>query len=187
MCAAWHLRRLQGRRGTALSAFLPSKNLGELFSKSPARSLGGLDGMRSFSMLWIILGHSSLFTTFEGEVNPATSKDVLQSIPEQFVYSAAFGVDTFFFISGMLTAYTMMNKLRKKIKPVAQLPQQTLLFMLLRWLRLTPVFAYVLFMYTFIGSTAASGPFWYRMVEETSYCHEYWWSNLLCEDRRRYF
>ena len=24
----------------------------------------------------------------------------------------------------MLTAYTMMNKLRKKIKPVAQLPQQ---------------------------------------------------------------
>ena len=22
-------------------------------------------------------------------------------------------------------------------------------------------------------------PFWYRMVEETKYCHQYWWANLL--------
>lgn len=77
----------QGRRATALSAFLPSKNLGELFSKSPARSLGGLDGMRSFSMLWIILAHSSLFVSFQGTVNPAEEKDFIQSLPEQFVYS----------------------------------------------------------------------------------------------------
>ena len=40
----------------------------------------------------------------------------------------------------MLTSYTMMNKLRKRVRPVAQLPGQTALFMLLRWLRLTPVF-----------------------------------------------
>ena len=28
--------------------------------------------MRSFSMLWIILGHTSLFTTFQGELNPVS-------------------------------------------------------------------------------------------------------------------
>lgn len=121
-------------------------NLGELFSSSGARSLGGLDGLKGFSMLWIILAHASLFATFLGTGDPAAGKNFVQQTNSYFAYSATFGVDTFFFVSGQLTAYVLSSKLRKMKKQPGV--GKFLLFMALRWLRLTPLFACVAFLVT---------------------------------------
>ena len=59
---------------------------------------------QGFSMLWIILAHSTMFGGFVGATNPSVPKDFLMETDNYFTFSAVYGVDTFFFISGQLTA-----------------------------------------------------------------------------------
>jgi len=162
---------------TPLGCFNARANLGELFSGSGARSLGGLDGLKGFSMLWIILAHSTMFTGFVGLTNPAAPKNFLLDPANYFTFSATYAVDTFFLLSGELTAYVTAGRLRK----LRRGPGVGLFGSLvaLRWLRLTPLYAYVLFLDTYLAPTLATGPLWYRMLEDVSYCRTWWWSNLL--------
>ena len=68
----------------------------------------------------------------------------LESLPQQFTLGASLAVDTFFFLSGLLTTFTLLKRMRKSSK--TSFPAGK--FILLRFLRLTPLYAYILFFYT---------------------------------------
>jgi len=158
-----------------LKAFCPSDALSTLMERTPIRPLSGLDGLRSFSMLWIILAHTTLLVCLLGTDDQDALIDNLESVPQQFTLGASLAVDTFFFLSGLLTTYTLLRRMRKGNKN--SFPAG--MFILLRFLRLTPLYAFILLFYTYVVPHLASGPVWYRMHQDTQLCRDSWWANLL--------
>eukprot|EP00040_Diaphanoeca_grandis_P032568 m.197621 g.197621 ORF g.197621 m.197621 type:complete len:687 (+) comp32663_c2_seq2:34-2094(+) len=159
--------------------FNPTNNMSKLLESSPKRSLSGLDGLRAFSMLWIILAHTCLLVTEIGVENPDVFAQQFTNRFSAFATGANLAVDTFFFIAGVLTSYTTINGLRRKMIPLYLIPKQIGFFTLLRWLRLMPVYAYILFLYTYLTPTLATGPHWWKIDEDVGYCKKYWWTNFL--------
>ena len=178
-----------GRR--AILAFSLKKTFPALIHRNPTRKYKALDGIRSFSLLSIILGHTSalplsshystlvvrhgdffflrvfflfptvnfqLFIGFDNpwDVYPATKNifkpDVQQNFPgtaissgwffQTFVYSASMCVDSFFFLSGFLTALALLRRLQKgsrfRIHEIV----------LHRYLRLVPSFAFIIIVFS---------------------------------------
>ena len=75
-----------------------------------------LDGMRSLSMLWIIVGHTFAVSSSIGYQNPAAflpPTGMMTSFLGITIISARYAVDTFFFISGHL----VMSGLLKRMDP----------------------------------------------------------------------
>eukprot|EP00040_Diaphanoeca_grandis_P026045 m.145211 g.145211 ORF g.145211 m.145211 type:complete len:645 (+) comp30428_c0_seq2:1589-3523(+) len=158
-----------------LKAFCPSDALSTLMERTPSRPLSGLDGLRSFSMMWIILAHTTLLVCLLGTDDQDALLEGLETVPQQFTLGASLAVDTFFFLSGLLTTYTLLRRMRKGNKN--SFPAG--MFILLRFLRLTPLYAFILLFYTYIVPHLSSGPVWYRMHQDTALCRDTWWANLL--------
>eukprot|EP00040_Diaphanoeca_grandis_P032567 m.197612 g.197612 ORF g.197612 m.197612 type:complete len:703 (+) comp32663_c2_seq1:240-2348(+) len=171
------LRRVGVRK--FLYMFNPTNNISKLLTSSPKRNLRGLDGLRAFSMLWIILAHTTLLTNNKGYEDPAEVLKFIVSPSNQFISGANLGVDTFFFIAGVLTSYTSINGLRKHKIAVHLIPKQIGFYTLLRWLRIVPVYMYLLFAFAEITPVMGSGPFWFHMYEDVDFCRKYWWTNFL--------
>ena len=74
------------------------------------------NGIRAMSLFWIILGHSFLFHLVVAD-NVLHVLDTLQnSSAIQLLLGAAFGVDTFFFISGFLAVVVFINTFQDQSK-----------------------------------------------------------------------
>lgn len=77
-----------------------------------------LNGMRSISMLWIILGHTMAVMSSIGYNNPAAvlpPTGMMSSTLGQIIVSARYAVDTFFFISGYLVMSGLLKRLDSKV------------------------------------------------------------------------
>eukprot|EP00038_Savillea_parva_P009943 m.186849 g.186849 ORF g.186849 m.186849 type:complete len:715 (-) comp16883_c0_seq1:206-2350(-) len=159
-----------------LKAFCPSDGLSTLFAvvKNPP-PLAGLDGLRAFSMLWIILANTTLLVEIVGTDDADSRLHTAESLPQQFTLGSSLAVDTFFFLSGLLTTFTLLRNMRK----YRQDTFPALWFILMRLVRLTPLYAFLLFTYAYIVPYVSSGPVWYRMHHDTGLCRSTWWSNLL--------
>jgi len=93
----------------------------------------------------------------------------------QAILSAEFSVDSFFFMSGFLATYIGLKKIGNRgiIAPLLGAP-----FMYLdRWLRLTPVYMFIVLIYTYLVPVFSSGPFW--VEEDQPACRANIWQNLL--------
>lgn len=148
--------------GKFLACFSIRAGLKELLVSSPKRSLRTLDGMRALSMFWIILGHTADFQTppVLGLSNYSIPGALLKEFSFQFMPAANFAVDTFFFLSGLLTAYVLIKGVLKKKKNFP-----FILAIVFRWLRIVPVLAFLVGAYATIFKYFASGPIWFRCVE----------------------
>lgn len=156
-------------------AFSPLKNVESLVEKEAARSLTCLDGMRTISMLWIISGHIIELQDITGFDNPNAIVLYAQDFSAQFTQSANFAVDTFFFLSGLLTTYALLRRLRKTNKtsfPIA-------MYIFLRYLRLTVLYGFVLGFYATLLQYVSSGPIWYRFLDDSNKCINNAWQNFL--------
>ena len=146
----------------------------DLVKKEPARSISSLDALRTISMFYIILGHTANFT-LEGYVaNELTVLADAGKASWDMAGGAQFCVDTFFFISGMLTVYSL---LRRAAKVGNHIP--VLKFTLLRFLRLLPLVAVIVGFYANLTKYTTAGILWYRVAQLTDLCKTAWWSNLL--------
>ena len=136
-----------------------------------------LNGIRVISMCWIIMGHTILMFVMPPVVNPTVEDRFLQSVPFAFVRGAEYSVDTFFFMSGFLATFALLNQL--KLKGILSVSQYVSI-VLLRYLRLTPSYAVVLLFFWKVLPLVSSGPFWNEsLMFSSTACDRHWWTNLL--------
>jgi len=167
-----------------LECFSLTTNLKKFCEIRSGTATSCLDGIRVFSMCWVVMGHTLVWPlnsgapgyTNPGDIVPFFKSDALTgTFTGQAILSAEFSVDSFFFMSGFLATYIGIKKIGGlgKWTPLKAAP-----FMYIdRWLRLTPVYLFVLLTYTYLLPALSSGPFWTEMDQEA--CKENMWQNLL--------
>ena len=161
-----------------MRAFSFIKNVQKLLNTSTAKgSLACLNGMRVLSMWWIILGHVYLYCQAVLD-NPWAALPVTSRFTFQVIGNATFSVDTFFFLSGLLVAYLALREVKEKGK------LNWIHYFLHRFWRLTPLYSFVLMVYTTLCIHMFGGPFSSMSKSpeaRKSYeiCKEYWWTNLI--------
>ena len=109
--------------------------------KRSKKAITCLDGIRSISIFWVVLGHtvSQNYYKFSnvGEFGSKVEEGWLVAITSGLV-----AVDTFFLLGGLLTAYLATQSWRSALKrgPLGVI-KTYILFILNRYARLTPILA----------------------------------------------
>lgn len=133
-----------------------------------------LNGLRCVFMSWIILIHTMLYNDWSMFGRAMAVEKSLVSLVNQPIFSAAYLVDVFFMMSGLLTAYNCFEHIKVykgRFRPIA--------FIVVRWLRLTPqmFIASLIYMILPILSDKIN---WYPITGEwADNCQKNWWLNLL--------
>jgi peptidoglycan/LPS O-acetylase OafA/YrhL len=158
-----------------LTAFSLFKTIPTLFATKQAPSvITSLNGMRVISMFWVIMGHTHI-GVFHGNGGTTDNALELKTMAARFSYQPIINtfpsVDTFFFLSGVLVAYLTFRHMSKS----GRFP--FIHYYAHRYLRLTPVYAFVIFFYWLITNHLTTGPT-FALASENA-CAKYWWSNLL--------
>ena len=149
-----------------------------LSTKQTSAAIRCLNGIRVISMLWVILCHTHFWVSLAAGVDNALDViNILKRFSYQAVGNGFFSVDSFFLLSGVLVAYLTLRQMKRKN---GRFP--FLMYYIHRYLRLTPVYAFVLFFTWFLSMHLANGPR-YNSQWEGGYawqlCDKYWWTNLL--------
>ncbi|PZC80938.1 hypothetical protein B5X24_HaOG213707 [Helicoverpa armigera] len=159
-----------------LLAFSAYTNTHRLVTYKPVPgALECLDGIRTFAMVWVIIGHTFVTQTSSMIMaNPADALAWMTSLDSIWITAAPITVDTFFMLSGLLLVYTTAGKLTSM-----KLVKSLHLFYLNRLLRMFPALAAVILLQISIFNRVADGPFWEVEMTHTHRCRVYWWSTLL--------
>jgi len=149
-----------------------------LNTSSSKGSINCLNGLKFFSMSWVVMGHAWYIP---GTLQPWTdSIDVAELFSKweyQTIFNAALAVDTFFLVGGFLFCFHFLNQLDKSRGKLS--PLQVGMMYLHRYIRLTPAFAIAMLLLSTLLAHMAWGPQWDGMVNQRNHCGEAWWSNLL--------
>uniref|UniRef100_A0A915BWP6 Acyltransferase 3 domain-containing protein n=1 Tax=Parascaris univalens TaxID=6257 RepID=A0A915BWP6_PARUN len=139
-----------------------------------AKQIHCLHGTRVLSMFWIILGHTYYYV-----VTSLTVDNLLPTIiafPQKFlnliIVQAPLAVDSFFYLSGMLTSYLFMEKFKieaAKGKSIFAADMWSL-FYIHRYIRLTPIYLVIMILDVTLFTYISDGPFW-RSIE-ANYCRK---------------
>lgn len=81
---------------------------------SEDKSLWSLNGLRVFAISLVVIGHSYINSTMSVAHNILFFMDLFKAPFIGVVLNAVFAVDTFFFLSGLLTFYLLTLKLHPK-------------------------------------------------------------------------
>ncbi|XP_077990667.1 nose resistant to fluoxetine protein 6-like [Glandiceps talaboti] len=134
-----------------------------------------LHGIRVISCVWIILGHTYQITGRYSPDNPNYILHVvLKRASAQIYLNGYLAVDTFFVIGGMLVTYLTLKHLNQSNGKV-----NWLLFLFHRYWRLTPVYMFVLLIWSTLIIHMGTGPRWHYLENRMEPCYYYWWMNLL--------
>eukprot|EP01132_Coremiostelium_polycephalum_P004321 gene4321-5408_t len=167
-----------------LMCFSLIKNYNSYINGSSAKKyLDSLDGIRSLSMIWVVLGHSILFLITFGVDNISYVFNTLSKTFSFQVYPAGeFAVDIFFNLSGFLVTYSVLDQLDKLSGSKATFGSLKFwgLYIVHRIVRLSPLYYYLMFFFMYLAPQIGNGPaiYQYQDVAMTN-CSKYWWANLL--------
>ncbi|CAB4019542.1 nose resistant to fluoxetine 6-like [Paramuricea clavata] len=149
-----------------LRCFSLVRNATKIFSTNvPPKVITSINGLRVISMFWIILGHTFLFMLTSGVLDTS-------NLSLMVILNGYFSVDTFFFLSGLLLAYTCFRKLEK-----SEGKFNWFLFYFHRYVRLTPSLMFVILFYVKLKPFLAFSPLW--TLQKDEHCSKYWWTNLI--------
>jgi len=163
-----------------LLCFSLDRNLTSLLSTKRPGDFHCLDGLRLFSMLWVIFGHVVVFQlTGAGfsnitDILPFNNRGFFSRFTAQVLPSAEFSVDTFFFISGFLVAFLTLKRMKEQNSYQKSLCMVPLMF-LHRYLRLAPPVLFVVYFNIYLAVLVGSGPYWDQMSSDRLACTRYWW------------
>ena len=171
----------KSKLGLFFLSFSPVWNFKKLFTvdNQGDDNLLVLNGIRTLSICWVVLGHAYLYlpnglisnvSTFANAYNP-----ILFAVGPGGVYA----VDVFFFLSGFLTFYLLTAKLYPKGGWDGC--KNFLLLYFHRFYRLIFPVVFVTGITVWLMKYFGNGPF-YRTEWETAFvnnCRKYWWTNFL--------
>ena len=117
-----------------------------------------LNGLRVICMLWIIYLHTFLDFTQGAVLNLKDYSDLTTMFSYNLVNSGVLAVDIFFWISGFLAVYLMMWSMKKKDGEM----QNPIMYLVHRFIRLTPLYAFVLLFYWTLMASVGNGPIFFE-------------------------
>ncbi|XP_077529579.1 nose resistant to fluoxetine protein 6-like isoform X2 [Haemaphysalis longicornis] len=157
----------------AILSFSLISNGKKLFgSQSPSsKSIRVLHGLRFFSMAWVICIHNRYEST-ETMIFRNPDPQNIFNFKTEFVLRATLAIDTFFFIGGLVVAYSTLMDLQKNGGK-----KNWLLFYVHRYLRTVPMLMVVVVICAFLMRHFGDGPRWADFLAryETN-CHISWWT-----------
>lgn len=141
-------------------------------------SLEVLNAVRVMSIGWVILGHTCIYSsTNQPVINYSNALDEIKDSKYILIYGGLYAVDTFFWLSGFLMTYLFIIEIEKTPRFNAF---GFLMVYVHRFLRITPVYMFVLFFFWAFIKYLGNGPMW---VDVENYlnpdCNDYWYSNLI--------
>ncbi|XP_015114800.1 nose resistant to fluoxetine protein 6 [Diachasma alloeum] len=166
--------------GAVVLSFSAYTNSKFIFDTSDKREMTCLDGLRFFSMGWVLIVHTVLYG-FKATDNSRWQYRLGMELVSQIISNGSLSVDTFFFLSGFLVAYIFL----KTNKPNADKPPKGFQLTELieatvkRFIRLTPPYLMV------IGFAEMAGGYFNLTSQFSTYdklqesCSQNWWANLL--------
>jgi len=150
------------------------------WAKRRGGALSCLDGIRVVSMLLVVYGHS-LIWGLQGagyanvyDILPQNGHGLMATPRGQVIFSAELAVDSFFWLSGFLAAYVTY-----KVAAAASAKLWVPAAVVHRYLRLTPVYAFVLIFWWKVLRVAGEGAQWQTLEGEYDQCAKWWWTNML--------
>lgn len=161
-----------------LSNFSALRTLRRIFSMKTINnedSFHFINGIRVLALFWVIIGHSIL----DSLAYTSDIVDVLSwshNIFFQLVVNAPFTVDTFFVISGFLTAILFVRQVKKEKLSLRLM----ILYYVHRYIRLTPPFLLLLFISIHLTPYFGHGPFYptHNGFESQECRSRNWWTNI---------
>ncbi|TNN15736.1 Nose resistant to fluoxetine protein [Schistosoma japonicum] len=139
-----------------------------------------LDGIRFLTMNWIIYGHCIVFSLYSANNTLLYSQNHYRTWAYQVIIGSTLSVDTFFFMSGLLSSYLSIPKLRQIFYWKHGI-KFWFGFIFHRILRLTPAYFLVLIMYTGLFIHAYVGPLYPQTpnLMDIKFCRDHWWVTYL--------
>ncbi|EEB12969.1 conserved hypothetical protein [Pediculus humanus corporis] len=158
-----------------LASFSIYKNGKSLFGTSKVgNELKCIFGIRFFSISWVILGHSFITYLFSFPINFADMPKYFTDESLVLINNAYVAVDSFFFLSGCLACLVFFRDISTKGN------FDVLVAYIHRYIRVTPAFAFMIFLQSTIVSRLANGPFWNRSMDKVENdCRSSWWPAIL--------
>ncbi|XP_059481821.1 nose resistant to fluoxetine protein 6-like [Neocloeon triangulifer] len=163
---------------SCVKAFSLKQNLTDLLALPKVHATGQLSclhGMRTLSMLWIILCHTY---SNAGAFPLVNYVSYTQKFSQQWfmapILNGYMAVDTFFLLSGLLTVYVPMMDLTKGRK------FNIFKYYIYRYLRITVPLAVVIWFLATVSFHLGKGPLWIASFEyPRQICQDYWWASLI--------
>ncbi|CAI2387218.1 unnamed protein product [Moneuplotes crassus] len=160
--------------GLVFYSFSFSNNLQKLFSlkNRGEKELRVFNGIRVFSICWVIVGHTFLYAAAAQNPNILTFRQMMNKWYFAIVPGGFFSVDVFFMMAGFLTFYLLTTKMEPK-RGCINFP----MVIFHRWFRLVIPAGFMILLGNFIFPFFADGPFnsFYWDLK----CEKYWWSSIL--------
>jgi len=179
-------RGVELEEGSWLSAFDVQTNFSKLFNTDVHEGRQTvLDGIRVFSIWWIMLGHTvAIPSSLVGYSNPTDFLPPNGDISGwfgQLVFGSRFAVDSFFFLSGFLLVASSKKLIRQQNRPwFLQYLYSWPKVLMWRLIRLFPLYLVTLFFWMFLAPFFSLGaPFtqqWRFLMEP---CYKNWMYSIL--------
>ena len=123
------------------------------------------------SLFWVVTGH--VYATIPGLASNLADclTNVLGRWSMQVILQADVSVDTFFVLSGFLSAYVGLRKMEKVMNSGPSACACILLFlkaMFLRYLRLVPLLGFVIWFAAWVFPSLGNGPLWAPLMKTVS-------------------
>ncbi len=161
----------------AISCFDFAQNLQAIFAPAGKQEpdLRVFNGIRVFSMLWVILGHTFYYSKNAFLTNIFEVSEFIKQFRYCYILGAPFSVDAFFFISGFLAAYLLVVQLKTHGGRI-----HFLKLYLHRVLRIMPMYVTCILLFCFVLPMLGTGPGFHGYIEKAQEdCGRYWHWHML--------
>lgn len=144
-----------------LYSFNPFSNLNKILTvkTNGDKTLEVLNGVRVFSMCWVIIGHAFFFSLVVPFTNVQTISSVISPFKTGIIAGGTYAVDVFFWLSGFLTFYIITTKLYAK-KEISGIGGFIMLYVH-RYIRLVIPLAFVQFFMMTLLAYFGDGPLYW--------------------------
>ncbi|XP_071455268.1 nose resistant to fluoxetine protein 6-like [Hetaerina americana] len=139
-------------------------------------NVGGLNvmfGIRFISTISVMISHKFIHVLLGPLQNSIFVEENNRNPLHACFLHGDLVVDTFFTSGAFLLVYFLMKELERKNHGI-------FMIYVFRYMRLTPVFMFLVFFYSTLLNKIGSGPLWEKIIDpERERCWENWWTNMI--------